>query len=166
VLCRNPFPDLRLSDEDIAIASLMLNTAAWARSEGPPLHWAASTDDVDVVAVLIDGGGHLDTPGGSIGTPLDNAIGYGCWHVARLLVERGAPMDRLWHAAALGLLSRLERLLADGPTTEDLNNAFRQEPDAVPAYANGQVAVAAAAPDTRRDLLVTWLRERTSPPGF
>ena len=54
-----------------------------------PLHWAASTDDVDVAATLIDGGAALETPGGSIGTPLDNAIGYSCWHVARLLVARG-----------------------------------------------------------------------------
>ncbi len=26
---------------------------------------------------------------------LDNAIGYGCWHVARRLVERGARVDKL-----------------------------------------------------------------------
>ncbi len=58
-----------------------------------PLHWAASTDDVDVAVVLIDGGADLEIPGGSIGTPLDNAIGYGCWHVARLLVSRGAPVE-------------------------------------------------------------------------
>src|SRR5262249_40305923 len=45
-----------------------------------PLHWAASSDDLDVAVVLIDGGAELETPGGSIGTQLDNAIGYGCWH--------------------------------------------------------------------------------------
>jgi hypothetical protein len=73
-----------------------------------PLHWAASTDDVGVAAVLVEGGADLETPGGSIGTPLDNAIGYRCWHVARLLVARGATVDRLWHAAALGMLSRTE----------------------------------------------------------
>jgi uncharacterized protein len=61
-----------------------------------PLHWAASTDDVDVALVLIDGGAKLETPGGSIGTPLDNAIGYtpGSTRVARarwLLARRAAP---------------------------------------------------------------------------
>src|SRR5262249_49990614 len=66
-----------------------------------PLHWAASSDDLEVAAALIDGGADLETPGGSIGTPLDNAIGYGCWHVARLLVERRARVDALWPAAAL-----------------------------------------------------------------
>jgi uncharacterized protein len=93
-----------------------------------PLHWAASSDDVDVAVVLIDGGARLDTPGGSIGTPLDNAVGYGCWHVARLLVARGAPVDALWHAAALGMLDRLEELLAadPAPTPADVDNAFWQ----------------------------------------
>ncbi len=42
------------------------------------LHWAASSDDVDVAAALIDGGADIDVPGGSIGTPLANAVGYGC----------------------------------------------------------------------------------------
>jgi hypothetical protein len=47
-----------------------------------PLHWAASSDDVDVASVLIDGGADIEIPDGSIGTPLDNAIGYACWSVA------------------------------------------------------------------------------------
>jgi hypothetical protein len=83
-----------------------------------PLHWAASSDDTDVASALIDGGADLETPDGSIGTPLDNAIGYGCWHVARLLVTRGARVDKLWHAAALGMLARVEELLAERPATE------------------------------------------------
>lgn len=145
-----------------------------------PLHWAASTDDVDVAVVLIDGGSRLDTPGGSIGTPLDNAIGYGCWHVARLLAERGAPVDALWHAAALGLLTRLDELLAatPPPNADDLNAAFWQachggqrraaerllaagaDINATPDYANGQSALdVATAPDTRREQLGTWLQE-------
>ncbi|MDX6678829.1 MAG: uncharacterized protein QOE31_2881, partial [Solirubrobacteraceae bacterium] len=69
-----------------------------------PLHWAASSDDVDVAEVLIDGGADLEAAGGSIaGSPLANAVGYGCWHVARLLVARGARVEHLWQAAALGL---------------------------------------------------------------
>src|SRR5580700_1382309 len=72
------------------------------RSE-TPLHWAASSDDVDVARALIDGGADVEAPDGSIGTPLDNAIGYACWHVARLLVQRGAAVEHIWHAAALGL---------------------------------------------------------------
>jgi hypothetical protein len=90
-----------------------------------PLHWAASSDDMDVAAALIDGGADLETPGGSIGTPLDNAIGYGCWHVARLLVARGARVDKLWHAAALGQLTRMQQLVADNELPGDaVSQAF------------------------------------------
>src|SRR2546430_10958578 len=91
-----------------------------------PLHWAASSDDLDVADALIDAGADLETPGGSIGTPLDNAIGYGCWHVARRLVERGARVDKLWHAAALGLMSRVEELIASDPAPEEISAAFWQ----------------------------------------
>ena len=146
-----------------------------------PLHWAASTDDVEVAAALIDGGAAVQVPGGSIGTALDNAIGYGCWHVARLLVDRGAPVEALWHAAALGMLTRLAELLAADPppTQEDLNAAFWQachggqrrsaerllaagaSINACPDYANDQTVLdVATRPDTRRDLLASWLRER------
>ena len=79
-----------------------------------PLHYAASSDDVDVAEALIDGGADLEVPDGSIGTPLDNAVGYGCWHVARLLASRGARVDKAWHAAALGMLDRLDALVAGG----------------------------------------------------
>ena len=67
------------------------------------LHWAASSDDADVADALISGGADLETPGGSIGTPLDNAVGYGCWNVARLLVQRGARVDKLGTPPPSGL---------------------------------------------------------------
>ena len=57
-----------------------------------PLHWAASSDDLEVADALLDAGADLGAQGASIGggTPLDDAVGYGQWHVARRLVERGA----------------------------------------------------------------------------
>jgi uncharacterized protein len=151
-----------------------------------PLHWAASNDDVDVAVVLIDGGARLDTPGGSIGTPLDNAVGYGCWNVARLLAERGAPVERLWHAAALGMLTRLDELLAATPALEEseLDQAFFHacqggqlraaqrlldagaDMTAVPDYAgDATVLDMALHPDTRREQLATWLREQGAGAG-
>src|ERR1700712_4143665 len=102
-----------------------------ARTDGgptpeTPLHWAASSDDVDVAEVLLDAGAGIEAAGGTIGTPLDNAIGYGCWHVARLLTARGAKVDKLWTAAALGLTSSLHELLAADPAPEQVNEAFWQ----------------------------------------
>jgi uncharacterized protein len=146
------------------------------RSE-TPLHWAASTDDVDVAVALIDGGAALETAGGSIGTPLDNAIGYACWHVARLLVQRGARVDGLWHAAALGMLPRLKELMADGPNEEEISKAFWHacsgaqrraaeyllslgaDLDWVPDYAEGTPLDAANGSGTRRENVISWLTE-------
>jgi ankyrin repeat protein len=89
-----------------------------------PLHWAASSDDADVAAELIDGGADLEAAGGSIGTPLGNAVGYACWQVARLLVARGAKVETLWQAAALGMMARLEELIGLGQPAEAVSQAF------------------------------------------
>jgi uncharacterized protein len=146
-----------------------------------PLHWAASSDDAEVAAALIDGGADLQAEGASIagGTPLDDAVGYGCWHVARLLVERGAPVQRLWHAAALGMTGRAEELLGSGPppTQEEIDHAFWQachggqrrtaeflfargaDINAIPDYTKDTPLDAAPGPDTRREAVMSWLRE-------
>jgi ankyrin repeat protein len=146
-----------------------------------PLHWAASSDDADVAGALISGGANIETPGGSIGTPLDNAVGYGCWNVARLLVQRGARVDKLWHAAALGIMPRVEELLAATPSAQDISEAFWQachggqrrtaerllasgaDISARPGYSDQAPAEVAVAPGTQRENLVTWLHEQKQP---
>jgi ankyrin repeat protein len=172
-----------------AIVAILIQAGAdpSARTTGganpeTPLHWAASSDDADVAEALIDGGADLEAPGGSIGTPLDNAVGYGCWHVARLLVRRGARVTKLWHAAALGLLPRVEELLAAGPGSDEINEAFWQachggqrraaalllgrgaDITASPGYASETPAEIAAALDARRESLVAWLHEHSTTP--
>jgi hypothetical protein len=142
-----------------------------------PLHYAASSDDVDVAEALIDAGADLEVPGGSIGTPLDNAVGYGCWHVARLLVTRGARVDKAWHAAALGMLARLEALLGSDPAAAEVPQAFWHACQAgqrraaeyllsrgadlswEPDYAHGTPLDAAAGLSTRQENVISWLRE-------
>ena len=74
-----------------------------------------------MAAALIDGGADIEVPDGSIGTPLDNAVGYGCWHVARLLVARGARVDKAWHAAALGMNNRLDAILGNDPPAGEVS---------------------------------------------
>jgi ankyrin repeat protein len=80
-----------------------------------PLHWAASSDDVDAVAALLDAGADIDAPGAVIGggTPLNDATAFAQWAAARLLVERGAVVSP-WDAAALGRTDRVADLLGDG----------------------------------------------------
>ena len=147
-----------------------------------PLHWAASSDDADVAAALIDAGADVEAPGGTIalGPPLANAVGYGCWHVARLLVARGARVGSLWEAAALGDRPRAEKLLAADPppSAGDINEAFWQacrggqrrmaeyllargaDINSSPDYAAGATPLQAAAEvDTRHQAVISWLRE-------
>jgi ankyrin repeat protein len=152
-----------------------------------PLHWAASSDDVDVAAALIDGGADIEAPGASVagGPPLDCAVGYGCWHVARLLVDRGAKVDRLWHAAALGMIPRVKELQAGHPppTPEEINEALWQachggqrrtaeyligcggDINAIPGYSDQTPLDVAGSIDTRRDQLTAWLQERGARSG-
>jgi ankyrin repeat protein len=145
-----------------------------------PLHWAASSDDVEVARALIDGGADIEAPGASIagGTPLDDAVGYGCWNVARLLVERGARVDRLWHAAALGMISRVQELLADEPPThQQITDAFWQachggqrrmaeyllargaDLNGTPSWGDDTPLDVAESVDTGREALISWLRD-------
>jgi ankyrin repeat protein len=144
-----------------------------------PLHWAASSDDVEVARALIDGGANVEATGASLGggTPLDDAVGYGCWQVARLLVERGASVD-LGQAAALGITTRVEELLAtDAPSQDELADAFwgachggqrrmaelllsvGADINGTPSWGGGTPLDAADSLDTGREALVNWLRE-------
>lgn len=145
------------------------------------LHWAASSDDVEVARALIDCGADVEAPGASIagGSPLDDAVGYGCWHVARLLVERGARVERLWHAAALGMITRAEELISSAaPTDQELTDAFWQachggqrrmaeyllargaDLNGTPSWGDNTPLDVAESVDTGREALLTWLRER------
>jgi len=157
-----------------------LTTGGGSETPGPgsetPLHYAASSDDVDVAAALIDGGADLDTPDGSIGTPLDNAVGYACWHVARLLVTRGARVDKLWHAGALGMLDRLDDLLVSEIDPELISQGFwhacvagrRRAAERLlsagadlnwePDYAQGTALDAATGLGTQQSNVVEWLQ--------
>jgi uncharacterized protein len=91
-----------------------------------PLHWAASSDDVDVLDALLDAGADLEADGGVIagGTPLVDARAFGQWRAAHRLVERGARTS-IDDAATLGLLDRLEGYFAGAaPDPEDVSRAF------------------------------------------
>ena len=147
-------------------------------SDETPLQFAASSDDAEVAQALIDADADVNVQGGSIGSPIENAVGYGCWHVARLLVARGASIDAPWVAAALGDQARLAELLGPEPADpEDVNQAFWHavaggqlriaqyltelgaDITYSPEYANGQpVLEMASGADTRRQALLEWLR--------
>jgi uncharacterized protein len=174
------------------IAQLLLAAGADPNARDPepgsetPLHWAASSDDADVARVLIDGGADVNMPGGSIGTPLDNAIGYGCWNVARLLVERGAQVESLWVAAAVGMVDRLQELIATqrNVAVGDLSQAFWHacaagqrraaefllglgaDLNGIPEYAPGRTPLdVAQGRGTQQENVITWLRAQGARSG-
>jgi hypothetical protein len=99
-----------------------------ARFTGPhnetPLHWAASSDDVEVLDALLDADADIEARGAVIagGTPVADATAFGQWNAARRLVERGAQTN-LWESAALGLQDRVEAFFATDPPP-DATEAF------------------------------------------
>jgi ankyrin repeat protein len=102
-----------------------------ARFVGPheetPLHWAASSDDVEVLDALLDAGADIDAGGAVIagGTPLTDATAFGQWNAARRLIARGAHSG-LWESAVLGLLPRVEARFATdpAPTVQEITGSF------------------------------------------
>jgi hypothetical protein len=100
-----------------------------ARFAGPhtetPLHWAASSDDVDVLDALLDAGADIEADGAVIagGRPLDDAVAFGQWPAARRLAERGAHCS-LFNAAALGLRDRVREHLATKPPAAEITSAL------------------------------------------
>jgi hypothetical protein len=102
-----------------------------ARFTGPhtetPLHWAASTNDVDALDALLDAGAAIEAPGAVIagGPPLADATAFGQWQAVHRLVQRGARTT-LRDAAALGLTDRLEAYFAAAkpPESDEITRAF------------------------------------------
>jgi len=104
-----------------------VNAAFAGRHSETPLHWAASSDDIAVIDVLLDHGANIEAQGGVVGggAPLSDAVAFGQWNAARRLVERGARTT-LWQAAALGLMVRVEECfgVVPPPTVDEITNAF------------------------------------------
>lgn len=102
------FPNVRQTIEVLVEHGADLNAPFQGRHAETPLHWAASTDDLDALDVLLDLGADIEAPGSVIGggAPLADAVAFGQWKTARRLVEHGAR-STIWQSAALGLMDRL-----------------------------------------------------------
>ena len=58
-----------------------------------PLHYAAITNNLEAIKVLLDYGAEVDVFDTQLETPLSWAVSEGHYEVARLLIERGAQID-------------------------------------------------------------------------
>ena len=153
-----------------------------ARFTGPhgetPLHWAASSDDIEALDALLEAGADIEADGAVIGgTAMADAVAFGQWKAARRLLERGARTN-LWQAAALGLIDGVRDELdkTPPPSREELDNALwcaahggqREtaqlllDRGADPAWiGHDDLTPAEAAERSHAHELAAWLRERS-----
>jgi ankyrin repeat protein len=120
------FPNGAASVAALVGAGADVNAPVTGPHAETPLHWAASSDDVEVLDALLDAGADIDAPGAVVagGSPLRDATAFGQWSAARRLVERGAQTTS-FDAAALGLVDRLQADFAlRRPAQEELDDAF------------------------------------------
>jgi hypothetical protein len=120
------FPNVAATIATLFRAGADLDAPSLGEHAETPLHWAASSNDVDAVDALLDAGANIDAPGGVIGggSPLADATAFGQWAAARRLVDRGASVT-LWEASALGLLPQVRHHFDhDRPTADDITSSF------------------------------------------
>ena len=120
------FPNVAESITVLASAGADPNSPSLGEYSETPLHWAASSNDVEAIDALLNVGADIEAKGAVIAgrTPLADATAFGQWDAARRLVAHGASVN-LFEAAALGLGSEAERFLESELTThESVTSSF------------------------------------------
>jgi len=111
----------------LAAAGAEVNARCSGEHPETPLHWAASSNDIEALDALLAAGADIEASGGVVdgGTPLADAVGFGQWLAARDLIDHGARTT-LGGAAAMGLRQRILDCFADGaaPSQEAVNAGF------------------------------------------
>lgn len=122
------FPQVATTISVLVAAGADVNARFRGPHEETPLHWAASSDDVEAIAALLAAGADINAGGGVIagGTPLGDATAFGQWKAAQALFDAGAQAS-VMDLAALGrtdeVLARLDQTDANS-TDDDINHAF------------------------------------------
>lgn len=124
------YPNVRATIDLLVHAGAELDPTSVVKQEESPLHWAASSDDVEALDALLDAGADINATGAVIGggTALNDVTAFGQWNAARRLVKRGAQVSA-WDAAALGPTDHLHN--APSGELDELNRP-RMSGDSVP----------------------------------
>ncbi len=81
------FPNCAASIAALIAHGADVNAPFIGRHSETPLHWAASTDDIDALDALLDHGADIEARGSVIGgAPLADAVAFGQWNAARRLI--------------------------------------------------------------------------------
>lgn len=148
-----------------------------------PLHGAASSDDVDAIDALLDGGANIESPGAIFtnGAAMSDAVIFAQWNAARRLLDRGAKTT-FTESAGLGLLDRLTTFFeqeprpADDQITAALWHACRGGQLQTAQYLAGKganmnwigwdkIAPLDGAQQSGNQDLIAWLRNRGAKPA-
>jgi len=179
-------------EHELEMARLLLDAGADLNARFPhpkvencretPLHWAASNDDAAMVEFLVKAGAEIDIDGGVIahGTPLVDAVIFGCMRAGAKLLESGAAYT-LPLAAGMGRLDLVREFFggSSDPSPLALNSAFGlacgnghletaqwlfgKGPDLQWKNPVGRTALEQAV-HAKRDEVVAWLRSAAAEP--
>jgi len=121
------YPDIAATVAALVEAGADVNARFRGPHEETPLHWAASSGDVEALDALLEAGSDIEAPGAVLGggAPIADAWGFKQWRAASRLVERGARTT-LVDAATIGLLDRVEGYFTAtaAPAPEEVTRAF------------------------------------------
>lgn len=121
------FPNVAQTIKTLIEAGADVNAQFCGPHIETPLHWAASSDDIEALDALIDLGANIEAEGAVIagGTPLTDARAFGQWKAAHRLVELGASTN-LTDVATLGLMDRLKNYFTEDltPEAQEIDRAF------------------------------------------
>ncbi len=114
------FPNGAKTAEILIQGGADVNASFNGKHQETPLHWAASSDDVAVLDVLVAAGADIEAKGAVIagGTPMADATAFAQWKAAFRLLEYGAKTN-LFEASTLGLMERIQPYF-DGAPPEQL----------------------------------------------
>jgi hypothetical protein len=146
------FPNVAATIAVLARAGVDPDAPSLGEHAETPLHWAASSDDVDAVDALLDVGANIDAAGGVIGggSPLADATAFGRWAAARRLVDRGARAT-FWEASALGLLAQVQQHVDHhAPSADDITSSLWG------ACHGGQLETAKYLLGCGADVVINW----------
>ena len=150
------FPNVRQTIATLTHRGADLNAPFHGQHSETPLHWAASSDDLEALDALLDLGADMESPGSVIGggAPLSDAVAFGCWRAARRLIERGAHStiwqsdtkpsrqdvtNAFWNACHGGQLESARYLLAQGAELNWVGHNQLTPLDAAVRNGNGEV---------------------------